>query len=133
MYRDPVLLSRKKKMETDVFLYTRIPKGITSVMRTGEAEEEKGCAQRQKCGVGLLSDDLLKTKCSAETIEKTILLWRMAFPNMFLKLPILDVFSMCLVQIGPLILDWKDDTGCQMRASLHALSGSVSRIFLTYS
>lgn len=41
MYRDPVLLSRKKKMETDVFLYTRIPKGITSVMRTGEAEEEK--------------------------------------------------------------------------------------------
>lgn len=37
MYRDPVPLFRKKKMETDVFLYTRIPKGIISLMRTGEA------------------------------------------------------------------------------------------------
>lgn len=37
MYRDPVPLFRKKKMETDVFLYARIPKGIISLMRTGEA------------------------------------------------------------------------------------------------
>lgn len=41
MYRDPVPLSRKKKMETDVFLYTRIPKQITSLRRTGEAGKRR--------------------------------------------------------------------------------------------
>ena len=72
IYRDPVPLSRKKKIETDVFLYSGVPKRITLLMRREGAgrKKEKGCAQRQNCAVGLLFDDLLETKCSIETMEK---------------------------------------------------------------
>lgn len=56
-WRDLVSLSQKKKMETDIFLYTRIPKGNYITNKDMRAwKKKKWCAQRQS-GVGPLFDD----------------------------------------------------------------------------
>lgn len=94
-WRDLVSLSWKKKMETDVFLYRRILKGNYVTNEDRRTWKKKSLCPEAKWSWTFIWWSLRNwTLCWNK--EKATL-YRIPFPNLFLKLWIADVFLAFLV------------------------------------
>ena len=119
-------LGRRKWKQMSFFIQ-RFPKGITSVMRTGEPGRKKACAQRQS-GVGPLFDDPWETKRSVGTKRRPLFCREYLFQICFSQATDCRcVFS--FFSLNRTAASWLERCP-HMRASYHALLGICFKGFL---